>query len=288
MTPEIFLTLLKKNIHTNHIFSPKRRPPLKPRRDPSYLRKYYDIAHLDRFISELSALDDDYEYEEKFGARYLVNTEGRLLFTREGRAGKYVARHKDIANKCLAAGNIYFNEDYSQIIKINHESGDFHPTIESLVYPLAALLAVNPDIVSDTLDIEIILPSKEKTIINVDKTSILEALAEKLYFGLTHNQPWDEIRIDRYDFQRGKNPFTLFPHASKRAMIGTTDLPTPQPLVLDFDADTPDQEVPSAITPPSYKGSHDLFLFSPDLTTGSLPAQPATEKDEDSEQKLII
>ena len=288
MTPEIFLTLLKKNIHTNNIFSPKRRPPLKPRRDPSYLRKYYDIAHLDPFISKLSALDDGYEYEEKFGARYLVNTEGRLVFTREGRAGKYVARHKDIANKCLAAGNIYFNEDYSKIIKINHESGDFHPTIESLVYPLAALLAVNPHIVSEVLDIEIILSSKEKTIISVNKTSILEALAEKLYFGLTHNQPWNEIRIDQYDFQRSKNHSTLSPYASKRPMNRKIDFPTPQPLVSDFDADTPDQEVPSAITPPSYKGYHDLFLFSPDLTPGSLPAQSATEKDKDSEQKLII
>ena len=45
-----------------------------------------------------------------------------------------------MAIKCLAAGNLFFNPQMSEVIAMNHQSGDFEPPISSLVFALQALI----------------------------------------------------------------------------------------------------------------------------------------------------
>jgi hypothetical protein len=78
-----------------------------------------------------------------FCVRYLVSTDKQILFAREGRPSQYIPQHKQIRSTCLAAGNIYFSQDFKSIRKIDHCSGDFHPNTSSLVWPLAILVHMN-------------------------------------------------------------------------------------------------------------------------------------------------
>lgn len=81
--------------------------------------------------------------------RYLVDTSGTAWFARETRDNepKAPAHYKmtgerSNAARCKTAGNIFFNEDYSVLLKINHKSGDFRPSFESIKW-LLAILVVN-------------------------------------------------------------------------------------------------------------------------------------------------
>lgn len=87
MSLEQLLALLVANLETKTIFTPVQRV-----RGPSkimlYTHHFYDIAHLGALTAELATLDEDEDYDEKYGVRYLVDTKGRIIFAREGKPGK--------------------------------------------------------------------------------------------------------------------------------------------------------------------------------------------------------
>ena len=117
-------------------YDPVKRQPKRPRRDNSYQHILYPIQQLAALTAVLRTVDDD---ACKYSVRYLVTTEGKLLFAQEGLPGFSIPKHRQIREKCLAAGNVYFSDDYKSITKINHCSGDFHPSADSLIWPIAAL-----------------------------------------------------------------------------------------------------------------------------------------------------
>ena len=80
------------------------------------------------------------EPEYKTSIRYIVKTNGDMLFAREGRPGRLIAAHRQMSGSCLAAGNIFFNDDFTEIIAVNNQSGDFTPQPHSIIWPLKILL----------------------------------------------------------------------------------------------------------------------------------------------------
>lgn len=199
MTSSQLLEILIQNSKSKAVLKPIKRLPPPPRKDRSYTHNFYDLSHIELLTKELLKLNDSYNYDQKYGARYLVQTNGRIVFSREGRPGKYIPGHKQISRECLAAGNIYFNADYSKIIKINHESGDFRPSIETLSHPLNALLSSIPHFFDKTLDVEVKSePSLEAEIIPLNKEELIIGLNKYFIQARLNNQPWESIRTDSY------------------------------------------------------------------------------------------
>ncbi|AHE66082.1 hypothetical protein [Legionella oakridgensis] len=119
-------------------YAPVPRPPATPRHDRTIKHTLYPIEHLPELIAELEKLDDA-EGDKKFSVRYLVDEENVLWLAREGKPGRHIPAHRQMRDNCLAAGNIFFSQDFTEITKINHQSGDFHPDAASLLWPLAIL-----------------------------------------------------------------------------------------------------------------------------------------------------
>ncbi|MDR3503473.1 MAG: hypothetical protein P4L79_12925 [Legionella sp.] len=107
---------------------------------------------LEYFIHSLATLGELLA-EKKLGGevpdlRYLVDTNGQAWFARETRDNAPIAPpHYRMTGSprnaayCKTAGNLFFSEDYSTLIKVNHKSGDFRPSFASIKWILAILVA---------------------------------------------------------------------------------------------------------------------------------------------------
>lgn len=79
--------------------------------------------------------------------RFLVDSSGVAWFARETHLGIDAPKHFQMTGeslekaRCLTAGNIRFKNSACRVLKkINHRSGDFHPTFQSLRLFLAILI----------------------------------------------------------------------------------------------------------------------------------------------------
>lgn len=79
--------------------------------------------------------------------RFLLTADNRLVFGPEGRPdpGNDIPAHAHLAElknikkcSCITAGDAYFSED-NHLIAINHQSGDFRPSFDSLQFVLPQL-----------------------------------------------------------------------------------------------------------------------------------------------------
>ncbi|USQ13428.1 hypothetical protein J2N86_12155 [Legionella lytica] len=80
--------------------------------------------------------------------RYLVDVNGVAWFARETHNDAPIApAHYKMTGSprnaayCKTAGNLFFSEDYSTLIRINHKSGDFRPSFDSIKWILAIFVA---------------------------------------------------------------------------------------------------------------------------------------------------
>jgi hypothetical protein len=127
----------------------------------------YSLDSIDAFIHILKGLKkpgefyDDVDMREKYCARFVVvtadnNQDFEMLFAREGTLSAKIPAHTEMTNKeCYAAGNIKFNEDYTQIIGISNKTGHYRCDIGSIIIAISSLLKSNPDLIADNIDIEI-------------------------------------------------------------------------------------------------------------------------------------
>ncbi len=79
--------------------------------------------------------------------RYLVDSSKNIWFAEEGAPSKTTPAHCRMTGNppaqsiCIAAGNIGFSDDFTQINMVNNKSGDFKPNFDSVKWPLAILAA---------------------------------------------------------------------------------------------------------------------------------------------------
>ena len=102
----------------------------------------YPLCALDDLITVLRSKE-----EPEVVVRYLVDKNGYFWLAEEGPASKIIPSHARMmgnslkAPSCLTAGNLVFSEDYRSIIAIDHKSGDFTPSFNSLQWALVVLIA---------------------------------------------------------------------------------------------------------------------------------------------------
>ena len=131
------------------VYKPVLRAPGSPKRPTpeKYDIHIYTLDNIADLIEKLRAMPDQGTLnDDKYSIRYLVTPTGQILFAREGKAGlrikqyhEIIPAHKEIHHRCIAAGNLFFNHDYTQITSINNSSGDFLPLPNCLVWPIKAL-----------------------------------------------------------------------------------------------------------------------------------------------------
>lgn len=195
MQPEQLLTLFKKLDPSPTLkLTPENRPQIAPV-SGIYERHFYDISHLGDLITVLKRGQSD-DFEEKYGIRYLVSEKGRMIFALEGKPSQSVPRHMDIERTCLTAGNIYFNEDYTKIIGINHDSGDFLPPIETLIHSLPILLACLNQYLGDSIELMVReTPQSDIKSITVETKALHAVFQNAMQPCQAQNTPWPTIRV---------------------------------------------------------------------------------------------
>lgn len=81
--------------------------------------------------------------------RFLLRLNGELVFAAEGLPSGHIPAHYQMANvnlfesaRCISAGNAFFDK-YNKLCMINHKSGDFRPSFDSLQFALKAFLKLH-------------------------------------------------------------------------------------------------------------------------------------------------
>ena len=103
------------------------------------LRKLSEQVNIDARKYRPYNIEDD-EFLYNYAARFVVATDGQILFSREGARSRFIPAHNEIAPTVLTAGNIIFSSDYSQIVQITNKSGHFEPSFGSLVFAIPLIL----------------------------------------------------------------------------------------------------------------------------------------------------
>lgn len=99
------------------------------------------IVKADQLDSLLSRTDSNKQGYKIL--RFLLRTNGELVFAAEGTPGEHIPTHYQMADSdfyraaCLTAGNVYFGQD-TQLKIIDHKSGDFKPPFHTLQFALPA------------------------------------------------------------------------------------------------------------------------------------------------------
>ena len=127
------------------------------------------------------------EISDKKALRFLLTKNDELLFAREGRpVPSVIPAHWNMSGMshnsacCKSAGNIYFNQNM-KIDKINHKSGDFVPSFDSLKSVLAILvkLDITFDMLTDNIQInELDSSGGAKTSYKVSKKLLKEQITQ--------------------------------------------------------------------------------------------------------------
>jgi hypothetical protein len=111
------------------------------KRKPSDVR--FDIHSLTTLID---LCNEKKKNKERPDFRFLVDLNKKAWFAKESHNRIPAPAHYQMTGepqniaKCLTAGNLFLTEDYSTLAKINHKSGDFRPSRDSLKWFIAILL----------------------------------------------------------------------------------------------------------------------------------------------------
>ncbi len=179
MTIEEFKALFLKEYTSPYMMLPVKSDGGRPQ--SFYNHHIYSYGALDVLINRLKNItpDSDELYEQdqltRFSVRYIVDVDGTLWFAQEGETGGTVPAHTDMRDRCYAAGNIFFSQDYESIIKITNKSGHFKPDNSSLIWAIAALRSVDAPLASNVI---LELQSSVNTPINLTSDELWSLLPE--------------------------------------------------------------------------------------------------------------
>jgi len=204
-----------KQLFTNpgqeHLYTPKLRSHT-PRKDDAFDYKFYTLDNCQELLEEIKRRKS---LGEAIDVRYLVDKNNILWLAKEGKPSRTIPRHKDMGINCKAAGNLYFDYETLDLVRLNHSSGDFEPDVNSLMWPLAILAAkavpTRPEVIVD-----IILQDGNQQI-TLTKTEISDATSH-----LSINQ--DDLSLANTDIDvvhrefegTKKRRYSLFEKGSER------------------------------------------------------------------------
>lgn len=108
-----------------------------------YKPKIYHVQNIDELLNKIN-LEKVERFGDKYKAvRFLLCKNGNLVFGEEGHPDENTPAHSQMVAdpaevECVTAGNAYFNSNH-QLCILNHKSGDFRPSFNSLQFVLDAL-----------------------------------------------------------------------------------------------------------------------------------------------------
>lgn len=132
--------------------------------DKSYKKEMFYITTIRDFdiedqpliaqANELKILLDDTKcHTEQYGGerykvlRFLLKTNGELVFAHEGSPGDIIPSHWQMSGvgncidaECITAGNAFFDPESHTLLILNHKSGDFRPSFNSLQFVFLELI----------------------------------------------------------------------------------------------------------------------------------------------------
>ncbi len=131
---------MPKSARTYSIFTVNSLPKL-----IDVVREKYHAA-IEKADEENEILSDDH-LQTLRSIRYLLTKKYELLFAEEGREPAHHTMtgqtQKPDSAPCRCAGNLFFNEDFTQIALVNNKSGDFRPQAVLLKNVLAVLVVLH-------------------------------------------------------------------------------------------------------------------------------------------------
>lgn len=145
----------------------------------------YPLSCLNELISKLPIQKGaiDFLDDNPRIIRFLVDGDNQLWFAKEGRPGKHVPAHLQMSTSktCRTAGNMEFNNE-GKLIMINHKSGDFQPSFQSLSWLFAILSQSKLDmLVGNELCVERLISTRApREIYNASKKDFI-ALCKKIH-----------------------------------------------------------------------------------------------------------
>ncbi len=208
-------------------------------------------------IYQLDQLTRVMQQKNTFIARFVVNQEGVLWFAEEGVPESNIPAHYQMCSEhasnawCLTAGNIEFSPDYRQIIRVNHKSGDFRPSFESLAVFFSIYLRA-PRI--DSVALPVLLASN----VQVEKLSSSNSVDD------THNFTMDDLEA------WGSSINTMSPQPKQTNPICYT-----KPHVTRFRATPPVGHDPVPKTGKTTGVHRDNLFYSPSDDGISPPTPPS-------------
>ena len=195
---------------------------LGPDRPGAYKYSIFPLLCLENLRNEVqknaySVTDDEEDLTHNFGARFIVDLDGIIKFSREGARSRNIPAHSDIEPKAYAAGNIYFSEDYSKIVKITNKSGHFKPHFSTIVHALPLILQSGFPL-ADEIELQFTRESDDISMkLNQEQLRSLIPDAYDLTNEMSKNTS-QEIFIDEsYNY----SPQETRPKSKKRALFAT-------------------------------------------------------------------
>jgi len=168
----------------------------------------YSYAALPELLTKINELIDwDFNHNR---VRYVMQDNGTLWFSIEARAGtplEYKSKEKKSFGEqspahsemmpsdahAIAAGIIEFSEDHQRIEGISNYSGHYRPSVQTVVWPLAALMQHNADF-ADEVSLSFFWKNTRK------KSKTIQLPKENLQDLLPSNGVWNY-------FNAGETPF---------------------------------------------------------------------------------
>lgn len=148
-------------------------PKLMPKESRTYqiytVNSFFDLVnvvkkkYLEAFnkVNEEGSIISSEEYMDLHSIRYLLTENNELLFAEEGSQPAHWLMtgqtEKASNSRCRCAGNLRFNDDFTQIEFINNKSGDFKPEdvlLRKLLAVIVVLAEKNLIPLQDSLEIE--------------------------------------------------------------------------------------------------------------------------------------
>lgn len=117
----------------------------------------YPMRGLKRLLDNIKLKDPTATH-----VRFLIDNSFNLWLAEEGPPNKVIPSHQQMTGeqgtqaRCVTAGNIVFSKDMRFIESVNHKSGDFRPSFDSMKW-LLALLVMNEQLL---LEQDILLPPR--------------------------------------------------------------------------------------------------------------------------------
>jgi hypothetical protein len=120
----------------------------------------YGIDDLHALLSDANHVICEQNGKPTTVLRFLLRTDGTLVFGKEGGARLNIPSHFQMADldpwkaTCITAGNAYFDEN-QKLVLLDNKSGDFRPPFDTLQFATEALLK-HPNILSNSLMVDAI------------------------------------------------------------------------------------------------------------------------------------